>query len=153
MHYFRVSKKFGKEGGGGVSRRSSKIFCLTVPKISVGESSIVALISGTEKVQRRGVAEYHGFPSKLFCLTVPKKFAGNPSVLCFRKFPFAKKFMDKRGVSRCFVENFLSDTADIFRRGILNCCINFGYRKRLDRMGVIKIFCGKFFVSQCRNFP
>ena len=32
----------------------SKIFCLTVPKISVAESFIVALISGTEKVWIRG---------------------------------------------------------------------------------------------------
>ena len=43
----------------------------------------------------------------------------NPSVLCFRKFPVAKKFMDKRGggVSRFSIENFSSHSAENFRRG------------------------------------
>ena len=37
------------------------------------------------------------------------------TLLCFRKFPVAKTFMDKRGgVSRFFVENFLSHSAEIF---------------------------------------
>ena len=38
---------------------------------------------------------------------------------CFRKFPVAKKFMDKKGggVSRFSVENFLSHSAENFRRG------------------------------------
>ena len=40
-------------------------------------------------------------------------------MLCFRKFPVAKKFMDKREreVSRFSVENFLSQGAKTFRRG------------------------------------
>ena len=39
-------------------------------------------------------------------------------MLCFRKFPLTKKFMDERvwGVSRFFVENFLSLSADKFLR-------------------------------------
>ena len=45
----------------------------------------------------------------------------NPSVQCFRKFSVAKKFMDKRGgggvVSRLSIENFLSHSAENFRRG------------------------------------
>ena len=86
--------------GGSYQDFLSKIFCFTLPKNSVGESSIVALISGTEKVWRRGGGvEYQDFPSNTFCLTVPKQFAGNPSVLCFRNFPVAKKFVDKRGGS------------------------------------------------------
>ena len=56
----------------------SKIFCLTVPKISVGESFTVALISGSEKVWiGGGGGEYQDFPSKLFCLTVPRIFVGD----------------------------------------------------------------------------
>ena len=45
--------------------------------------------------------------------------------------------MDKRGkgVSRLSIENFLSHSVENFRRGILYCCINFGYRKSLDRRG------------------
>ena len=54
----------------------SKIFCLTVPKIFVGESFSVALISGTEKVWRRGGGGYEVFTSKSFCLTVPINFVG-----------------------------------------------------------------------------
>ena len=63
-------------------------------------------------------------------------------MLCIRKFPVAKKFMDKRGggVSRFSVENFLSHSAEIFRREILYCCNNFGYRKSLDKGGSITIF-------------
>ena len=54
-----------------------KIFCLTVPKISVGESFTVAVISGSEKVYgQEGGGEYQDFPSKTFCLTVLKKFVG-----------------------------------------------------------------------------
>ena len=53
----------------------SKIFCLTVPKASVGESFTVAFISCNEIVWiRRGV--YQGFPSKSLCVTVPKISVG-----------------------------------------------------------------------------
>ena len=43
----------------------------------------------------------------------------NHSVLCFRKNPVAKKFMDKRsgGVSRFSVENFLSHSVEKFPKG------------------------------------
>ena len=43
----------------------------------------------------------------------------NPSVLCFRKFPVGKKFVNKRGggVSKFSVENFLSHSAGNLRRG------------------------------------
>ena len=66
------------------------------------------------------------FRRKFFCLTVPKNFASEPFCAVFQKFPVAKKFMDKRGggggggregVSRCSVENFLSHSAENFRRG------------------------------------
>ena len=49
---------------------------LTEPKISVGESFTVEIISGIEEMWIRG--EYQDFPSKLVCLTVPKIFAGEP---------------------------------------------------------------------------
>ena len=35
-----------------------------------------------------------------------KTLQGNPSVLCFRKFPVAKKFMDKRGYQEFASKNF-----------------------------------------------
>ena len=47
-----------------------------------------------------------------------KTSQGNPSVLCFRKFPLAKKFMDKgvgvKEVSKLSVEYFLSHSAEKF---------------------------------------
>ena len=62
-----------------------------------------------------------------------------PFVVCFREFPVAKKFMDKGGGggggSTFSVENFLSRSAENFRKGILYCCNNFGYRKSLDKGG------------------
>ena len=49
---FLVSKKHRDKRGWG--REGVTRFCLTVPKNSVGESFIVALISGIEKVGTRG---------------------------------------------------------------------------------------------------
>ena len=46
-------------------------------KISLGESSTVAIISGIEKVWMRG-GEYQDFRSQIFCLTVPKVFVEEP---------------------------------------------------------------------------
>ena len=96
---------------------SFKIFCVTVPKISVGgESFSVSLISGTEKVWIRGV------------------WGG--------------------GVSRFSVENFLSHSAENFRRGEpFSVSLISGTEKVWIREGSsIKIFRRKFFVSQCRKF-
>ena len=48
-------------------------------------------------------------------------------MLCFKKFPVAKKFMDKRGeggVSRYSVENFLSHSAEKFGRVTFLCCVS-----------------------------
>ena len=72
---FGYRKSFDKRGGGEYRDFLSKSFCLTVPKISVGLSFIVALVSGTGKVCRRR-GEYQGFLSKIFCLTVPKISVG-----------------------------------------------------------------------------
>ena len=75
-------------------------------------------------------------------------------MLCFRKFPVAKKFMVKRGGGRTLfsVEKFLSDIAENFRRGILNCSINFGYRQRLDRRGVSRFSVENFLSHSVENF-
>ena len=62
-----------------------------------------------------GGRKYQFFCQK-FLFHNAKNFCGEPSVLCFRKIPAAKKFMDKKGVSRFSVKNFLSDLAETFRR-------------------------------------
>ncbi len=58
------------------------------------------------------------------------------------------------GVSKVYVEMFLSHSAENFRRRMLYCCINFGNRKSLEkRGGGIKSLRRNVFVSQCRKFP
>ena len=125
---FGCRKSLDKRGG-GYQDFLSESFCLTVPKISVGESFTVALISGTAKVCRR-TGEYQDFPSKIFCLTVPKNSVGESFTVALIS-GVEKVWIRRGGVSRFSVENFLSHSAEIFRRGILYCCINFGYRKSL----------------------
>ena len=49
---FRYRKSLERRGE--YQDAPSKISCLTMPKVSVGESSIVSLISGTEKVWKGG---------------------------------------------------------------------------------------------------
>ena len=62
-----VSKNVRYKRGGEYHNFPSKIFCLTVPKISVGESFFtVALISGIEKVWIRGGGG-GGWGVKIFC--------------------------------------------------------------------------------------
>ena len=78
-------------------------------------------------------------------------------MLCFRKFPVAKKFMDKGGGEfQDFLLKKVCLTVPIFsdKGGILYCCNTFGYGKSFDKRGggSIKIFSRKTFVSQCRNF-
>ena len=76
-------KSLEKRGGGGEYQDSpSEIFCLTVSKISVGESFTVALISGGEKVYgQEGGRKYQDFPSENFSPTQPKISVGNPLLL------------------------------------------------------------------------
>ena len=74
-------------------------------------------------------------------------------MLRFRKVPLAKKLTDKRreggkgGVSRLSVENFLSDSAEIFRGETFSVSLISGIEKVWIRGGrSIKILRRKFFV-------
>ena len=75
-------------------------------------------------------------------------------MLCFRKLPVAKKFMDKRAgeASRFSVESFLSQGAKNLRGGTLLCVIMFGYRKSLNERvrggGISRFLVENLFVSQ-----
>ena len=51
---------------------------------------------------------YQDFPLKNFCFTMPKSFAREPFSVVFQKTFGSEKKMDKRGVSRFSVCNFLS---------------------------------------------
>ena len=121
---------------GGVSRFSVENFCLTVPtKISVGGSFIVALISGIEKVWRRGGGgEYRDFPSKIFCLTLPTKISVGES-FTVALISVSEKNWIGGWEYQDFPLKILSHSAEKFRSGIFHCCINFGYRKRLEKRG------------------
>ena len=60
---------------GGITTFRSK-FLVSVPKISLGNTSVYQKISGIEKFyasERGGVSRS---PSKTFCHTVPKSFVG-----------------------------------------------------------------------------
>ena len=88
---FPVAKNFMHEREGEYQDFPSNVFCLTVPKISVGEPFSVSLSSGIEKfyVYEGNITNFenfwyrknlcfsglcHYFPSKICCLTVPKNF-------------------------------------------------------------------------------
>ena len=47
---FPVAKKFMDKRGGEYQDFLSKVFCLTVPKNSAGESFSLSLIQGVEKI-------------------------------------------------------------------------------------------------------
>ena len=82
-----VSKNIRDKRGGGYHDFPSKLFCLTVPKISVGESFTVALISGIEKVWiRGGGGSITIFCQKFCCLTVLKNFVEEPFCAVSEKF-------------------------------------------------------------------
>ena len=102
-----------------------------MPKFFVGESFTVALFSGTKKVWiRGGVSRFY----------VENGLSHNAENLRRESFTVAlvsgiEKVCIRGGVSYFYVENFLSHNGENFRRGILYCCINFGYRKSLEKRG------------------
>ena len=73
-------------------------------------------------------------------------------MLCYRNFLVAKKFMEKEGEEsiEIFRRNFLSQSAETFRRGTLYSFIHFGYRINLCFRGLCHDFPLKFF---CLSVP
>ena len=128
---FGYRKSLDKRGGGEYEEFPSEFFCLTLPKNSAGVSFTVALISGVQKVWIRGVGGIKIFHRKFFASQCRKFLYRNPLLLHYFR---VSKSLDKRGgVSRFSVKIFLSHSAEKFRRGILYCCINFGYRKSSEK--------------------
>ena len=143
---FPVAKKFRDKRGGGVSRFSVENFLSHSPE-SFRRGILYCCINfGYRKSLDKREGEYQDFLSKNFCLTVPKIFVGEYFTVAV--FSATGKVWRREGaVSRFYVENFLSHSAESFRRGILYCCSNFGYRKSLEKRGggyqdiPSKIFC------------
>ena len=78
-------------------------------------------LSGSEKVQIRGRGKYKDFLRKIFWLTVPKNAVGEDFSLSINS-GIEKIWMigwGLVGVSRFSVENFLSHSAEKFRRATL----------------------------------
>ena len=100
---------------GEVSRFSSKIFCLAVPKSAVGEPFSLSLISGIEKIWMRGWGggECQDIPSKISCLTVPKNFVGQPFRVSL--ISSIENFYASEGYVTICCRNFLSHSAEKFR--------------------------------------
>ena len=119
-----------------------------MPKIFVGESFTVAIISGIGKVWIRG--GNHDFPSVLsHCIEI---FHWR-TLWCFRKILSSKIFMHRRGASR-FCRNFLSHRTETKSFVKEPFCFPeiFWYRKKfMDKRGHITSFRRKFLVSQCRK--
>ena len=66
--------------------------------------------------------KYQDFPSKFFCLTVPKNFVGEPFSVSL--ISGIEKICASEGYVTIIFENFLSHSAEKFRRGILLCCVS-----------------------------
>ena len=65
-------------------------------------------------MHKRGV-EYQDFPSKTFCLTVPRIFIGKPFSVSLLS-GSEEVWIREGGVSSFSVDNFLSHSAEKFRR-------------------------------------
>ena len=133
----------------------SRSFCLTLPKIFVGETfcAVFQKISGFDEIygEEGGVP---GFPVGTFLSQSPEEFRRGPR-LCSTKFPVSKKFMDKRdgGSFRIFRRYFFVSQGRKISQGKLSM---FHRISRIEKThgeeGVgIRISRRKFFVSWCRK--
>ena len=70
--------------------------------------------------------EYLNFPSKTFCLTVAKNSVGEPFSVSL--ISGIEKFHASEGYVTIYCRNFLSHSAEKFRRGTLLCCVSENFR-------------------------
>ena len=103
------------ERGGEYQDFPSKIICLTVPKIFVGEPFNVSLIAGTEKVWIRGGGGVSRFSVAKFLSHRAENFPVG-ILYCCNIFGYRESLDKRGGASRFCVENFLSHSAEKFRR-------------------------------------
>ena len=137
-------------------RESIKIFrrkiIVSLPKNFVGEPFSVSLISGIEIIYAsEGYVTI--FLPKFFVSQHRNISQKNLSVLCFRKFLVAKKFMDK---SEGEISRFPSKISCLIVPKKLvdepfSVSLFSGIEKFYASEGYVTIFRPKFFVSQCRK--
>ena len=101
-----------------------------MPKVSIGDSFSVSLLSGIEKLWIRRGGGVSIFSVEKFCRKVPKTSWRNPSVLCFGQFAAAKKFMDQNagGENQDF-------PSKLFCLTLPKNFVQDGGRKSLDKRG------------------
>ena len=92
-----------------------------MPKKIVGEPFRLSLFSGIEKVWMRGWG-VETFPSKIAFLTVPENFVRQAFMVSLHS--GIEKNYASEGYVTIFCRNFLSHSAENFRRGTLLCCVS-----------------------------
>ena len=88
-------KIYGQEGGGIIRISFRKIFVQQCRKKFVGRPFRESVIAGIEKCYA-SESFVTIFRRKIFVSQHRNTSWRNPSMLCFRKIPVAKKFLDKR---------------------------------------------------------
>ena len=137
--------------GGGSFRIFCRKFSVSVPKISVGESFTVAIISVIEKGSiRGGISRF--FVEVFVSLYRNMSLENN---LVFQKKYFSKVFMHRRGAGHHgFAEIFrLTGPAKSFVKEAFSFQENFWYRKKLYGKGGLSQFSVEIFMSlSAQNF-
>ena len=141
-----------RKGAASIKNFRRKFFISHCQKV-VGERFRVSLISGIENFYAsEGYVRI--FRRKFFVSQCQKTLRGNPALLCFRKFPVAKKFTDKmEGEVSRFPSKFFYLAVPKNFAGEPFCAVsrkNSGSNKFMDETGggSIKIFRRKFFISR-----
>ena len=121
--YRKMSRRRGRERG--ESRLSLEILLSHRTEQLRRGNLCFRKVLVSKNVKDKRERGHHDSPSKICCLNTEKHRRGN---LCFRKLLVSQIFMDERGrkvVSRFYVGNFLSHSAETFCRGTLLCCRKF----------------------------
>ena len=133
-----------------------KFFCLTVPKNSYGNPSVLfQKISGSENfMDTRGGGVSRFSVEIFFCLTMPKRFIGEPFCAVFQKYSGGEKIdgLERRGIKTFRRKNFVSQCRKNSYGNLSVLCFRklAVAKKLMDERGGggIKIFRRKFLVSQ-----
>ena len=117
----RVSKIFKEKRTGVCITSFCQSLCLTVPKNIVWQHFSVSEKIGFRK-NLRTMRGFQYFLLIIFCLTVPKTFVGKHFCVS-EKNQVSTKLTDNKETLIFSVDNFLSHSAEKFRRGPLPCFI------------------------------
>ena len=152
LHYFRLPKKFGEEGGWEYQDFPSKFFVSQCRKSPLG-ILYCCLISGYRKsLDRRGGSIKIIRP--IFLSHSVEKFRRGILYCCIN-FRWRKSLWTRggKGVSRFSIKDFLSHSAENLRRELFTVALFSGTEKVWIEWGEYQDNPSIFFVSQCRKLP